>query len=344
MVGLPGAPDRAAEGLPGGPDLAHVRGQEAAKRALEVAAAGGHSLLLAGPMGAGKTMLARCLPGLLPPLVDDEASEVADLHGRAGLHPPREGRRPFRRVEPTLRLADLVGTPKKPGEASLAHNGVLLLDDLRTHRSPALQAISRIVEEGTTTLSRGSHSFEFPARFQLIATARLCPCGHRGGWSPACRCTLGELRLYWRPLAATILEALDLWVEVPALSLSELRAQIGESSGTVARRVAHARSLQADRSRGRAEPAPHGARIGADLARHFGLDAAGNALLDAAIAKLALSGRGLARVLRVSRTIADLSGGGAIQAVHLAEAIQYRTLQVSEFGGRALGRRSARDD
>jgi magnesium chelatase family protein len=334
VVRLRGAPPRAPEGLPGWPDLALVRGQEAAKRALEVAAAGGHSILLAGPMGAGKTMLARCLPGLLPPLTADEVSEVADLYARAGLPPPSDGRRPFRRVEPTLRLAELVGTPKKPGEVSLAGRGVLLLDDLRAHRGIALRAISRIVEEGTGTVFAGPRSFEFPARFQLIATARLCPCGLRGGWSPACRCTPGELRRYWQPLAATILETLDLWIEVPALSLSELRAQIGESTETVARRVAHARSLQADRFRGGTNPALNAAMTDADLGRHCRLDAAGDALHDAAVAKLGLSGRGIARVLRVSRTIADLAGGGTIQPVHLAEAIQYRTLEVSRFSDR----------
>jgi magnesium chelatase family protein len=334
MVVLPVAPDRPSDGRPGLPDLALVRGQEAAKRALEVAAAGGHSLLLAGPMGAGKTMLARCFPGLLPPLTADEVSEVADLYARAGLRPPGDSRRPFRRVEPTLRLAELVGTPKKPGEVSLAGRGVLLLDDLRAHRGIVLRAISRIVEEGTGTVFAGPRSFEFPARFQLIATARLCPCGHRGGWSPACRCTPGELRRYWQPLATTILESLDLRVEVPALSLGELRALPGESTETVARRVAQARSLQADRFRGVVGPALNAAMAAADLARHCRLDAAGEALLDAATAKLGLSGRGLARVLRISRTIADLAGGGAIRAVHLAEAIQYRTLEVSQFGGR----------
>jgi magnesium chelatase family protein len=215
---------------------------------------------------------------------------------------------------------------------SLAGRGVLLLDDLRAHRGIVLRAISRIVEEGTGTIFAGSRSFEFPARFQLIATARLCPCGFRGGWSPACRCTPGELRRYWQPLAATILESLDLWVEVPALSLGELRALPGESTETVARRVAQARSLQADRFRGVVGPALNAAMAAADLAHHCRLDAAGEALLDAATAKLGLSGRGLARVLCVSRTIADLAGGGTVQAVHLAEAIQYRTLEVSGIG------------
>jgi energy-coupling factor transporter ATP-binding protein EcfA2 len=171
MVGLPAAPDRPPDGLPGWPDLALVRGQEAAKRALEVAAAGGHSILLAGPMGAGKTMLARCLPGILPALTADEVSEIADLYARAGLQPPSDSRRPFRRVEPTLRLAELVGTPRRPGEVSLAGRGVLLLDDLRAHRGIVLRAISRIVEERTGTVFAGPRSFEFPARFQLIATA-----------------------------------------------------------------------------------------------------------------------------------------------------------------------------
>jgi magnesium chelatase family protein len=289
-------------------------------------------------MGAGKTMLARCLPSLLPPLDEEEAAEVAALYVRAGLPPPFEGRRPFRRPDPGILLAELVGTSRRPGEASLAHRGVLVLDDLRGHRAGVLRAVGQLLEDDEAgVISRSWRSFEFPARFQVVATVRACPCGHRGGPSAnPCTCTPSELRRHWQPIAATLLDSFDLWIETPAPTIRELRSGPGEPSAEVARRVAQARQVQADRFRedpGRtfnAEIAP------ADLARHCPLDPAGRALLEAATEKLGLSPRALDHILRVACTIADLAGTGPCRAAHLAEAIQYRSLDVIPSGKRRV--------
>jgi magnesium chelatase family protein len=311
-----------------------------AKRGLEVAAAGGHSLLLVGPVGAGKTMLARCLPGLLPPLDEVEVAEVAVLYVRAGRLPPSQGRRPFRRPDPGIRLAELFGASRRPGEVGLAHRGVLLLDDLRGHRARVLRAVSQLLEDTAEGGSRSLRPFELRSRFQLIATARACPCGHRGGLpATPCICTRTELRRYWQPIAASLLDSFDLWIETPAPTVRELRNGPGEPSAEAARRVALARQAQADRfgeDPGRtlnAEMAP------ADLARHCALDPAGRALLEAATEKLGLSPRALEHVLRVARTIADLAGAGPCRAAHLAEAIQYRSLDVIPSRDTTSGKR-----
>jgi magnesium chelatase family protein len=234
----------------------------------------------------------------------------------------------------------LVGISRRPGEASLAHLGVLLLDDLRGHRAGVLRAVDQLLEDAAGVVSRAWRSFEFPARFQVVATARACPCGHRGGLSATpCTCTPSELRSHWQPIAATLLDSFGLWIETPAPSPRELRGGPGESSAEAARRVAQARQVQADRfgeDPGRTLNAEMGP---ADLARHCPLDPAGRALLEAATEKLGLSPRALEHILRVARTIADLAGAGPCRAAHLAEAIQYRSLDVIPSRDTTSGKR-----
>jgi magnesium chelatase family protein len=266
-----------------------------------------------------------------------DLAEVAGLYVRAGLLPPVGGCRPLRRPDPGIRLAELVGTSRRLGEASLAHQGVLLLDDLRGHRAGVLRTVGQLLEDAAGVVSRAWRSFEFPARFQVVATARACPCGHRGGLAATpCTCTTTELRRHWQPIAATLLDSFGLWIETPAPSPRELRGGAGETSTEVARRVAQARQVQAHRFR--EDPGrPLNAEMA--LARHCPLDPAGRALLEAATEKLGLSPRALEHILRGARTIADLAGAGPCRAAHLAEAIQYRSLDVIPSRDTTSGKR-----
>jgi len=317
------------------PDLAEVRGQETAKRALEIAAAGGHNLLFIGPPGCGKTMLARRLPALLPPLTRDEALAVTKVHSLVADQPPSGllSRRPFRSPHPGVSSAGLIGGGSgvpRPGEVSLAHNGVLFLDELPEFRRDALEALRQPLEEGRVVVVRSRARLDFPARFALLAAMNPCPCGHLGDPRRECGCSPTAVERYRSRVSGPLLDRIDLHVEVAAVELSELGRGPGEPSAAVAARVAAARQRQGSRfaggRRGGAESPVNALLAPDELARCCALDAAGRSLLEAAFRRLGLSARALHRILKVSRTIADLAGREAVAAAHLAEAIQYRTL------------------
>ena len=312
----------------GGPDLSEVCGQERAKRALEIAAAGGHSLLLMGPPGAGKTMLARRLPGLLPPLSIDETLEVTRIHGAAGrLDPDRPvmSERPFRAPHHTASTAGLLGggNPPRPGEISLAHHGVLFLDELPEFDRRSLEALRQVLEEGRVEIARARASCSFPARFQLVAAANPCPCGWRLSQQRDCRCDDGAVARYAARMSGPLLDRIDLHIQVPAVRWSELsRLQPGVTSVEVRTRVEAARKRQQQRSHGTNAALPD-----RDLHARVDPSAEAMALLGRAAEGLALSARSLRRALRVARTVADLESAPRVEAPQVAEAIGYRDVR-----------------
>ena len=316
---------QAPRGAASYPDLADVKGQAAAKRALEIAAAGGHSLLMAGPPGAGKSMLAQRFAGLLPDMEVQEALEsaaVASLAGRFALD--HWGRRPTCQPHHTASAVALVGggSPPRPGEISLAHQGVLFLDELPEFARAALEALREPLETGRITIARAAQRAEFPARFQLIAAMNPCPCGFAGARQRACRCTPEQIARYQGRLSGPLLDRIDLHVEVPALAPQELLgAPPGEASAAVRARVAQARARALQRQ-GRSNQGLQGQEIDA----HAQLEPAAAQFLQTAAARLAWSARATHRALKVARTIADLADSSATQVAHVAEAMQYRRL------------------
>ena len=317
-------------------DFAEIRGQNGAKRAMEIAAAGGHNILLIGPPGAGKTMLARALVGILPPLTFEEALEVSKIHSVAGNRTEREAgiatQRPFRTPHHSVSTAALTGggPNARPGEVSLAHNGVLFLDELPEFSRSSLEALRQPVEDGCVTVSRVRASVTYPANFMMVASMNPCPCGHFG--TEKCRCTPQQIQRYLSRVSGPLLDRIDLHVELAPVSHQQIMGKVQEEeSAAVRERVCAARERQTARY------AHEGIHANAQLStqqtnRFCKLDDLGERILRHAFSEMGLSARGYTRVRKVARTIADLAGSELIKGEHIAEAVQYRSLDRKYWG------------
>ena len=313
-------------------DYGDVKGQEFAKRAIEVAISGGHNLLLIGPPGTGKSMLAKRVPSILPPLTLDEALETTKIHSIAGILPPHQAlvaRRPFRSPHHTISDAGLLGggSHPLPGEVSLAHHGVLFLDELPEFHRNVLEVMRQPLEDGVVTISRAAASLTFPCRFMLVAAMNPCPCGYYGDSKRECRCTPIQIQRYRAKISGPLLDRIDIHVEVPAVKYQDLSStERGEGSAAIRERVMKARGVQQDRFRGNARVHCNAVMRSKEIHKHCHLLQEAQDLLKMAITELNFSARAYDRILKVARTIADLAGCDTIETSHVSEAIQYRAL------------------
>ena len=312
-------------------DMAQIKGQKGARRAVEVAAAGGHNMLMIGVPGSGKTMLARCIPGILPPMSFEESLETTRIHSICGRLPAGSGlmvTRPFCAPHHNASVASLIGGGQdaKPGEVSLAHNGVLFLDELPEFSRGALESLRQPLEDGIVSVARVKRQAQYQSSFMLVAAMNPCPCGFYGSNRRTCRCTPPEIRRYLDRVSGPLLDRIDLQIEVDSVPVNEINDAVpSESSAQVAERVRKARDIQLERYRGTGRHC-NAQLTNTEVSRYCTPDAEGLRLLNMAVDSMHLSMRAYQRILKVSRTIADLAGEETISSVHIAEAVQYREL------------------